>query len=336
MSEELDTQLERLRADYEEVTGKPFKHFYCPTLRVDEDSPLCLGHIVNRTLPETTRKTIVQRQDVDGFYGRVFETGFQDAIRLLGKTVEDIVFDPDLRNKVQIELFLDGVKVEWYEFRGHMAPDHFGLSLTHGDRELRLVLKETPISPGGQGKKCSFAITGDFRIAALVSVIKAAHLTQFRLLGYRYGCSDAAAYVGSEILGRFYLENRHKKDAAEIRKAALEFFRPYVAMMRPLAATDGTFTGTVDDNQVFACIGKDNNMFATGVFIRAVNQVHMVILPSFTSDNALEQYNEFLNNSDENFGVKVLVFDRAGKCWRTDESAPIPIHWPKGHSSFLL
>jgi hypothetical protein len=197
--------------------------------------------------------------------------------------------------------------------------------------------KGNPISPGtGKAKKCQFAITGDFRIAALVSLIKAAHLTQFRLLGYRYACSEGAAYVGREILGRFYLENRHKKDAAEVRKAALEFFRPYVAMMRPLAATDGTFTGTVDDNQVFACIGKEKNMFATGVFIRAVSQVHMVILPSFTSSDAVRQYNDFLNNSDEDFDVKVLVFDRDAKCWRTDNSAPVRIHWPKGHPSFHL
>jgi hypothetical protein len=106
------------------------------------------------------------------------------------------------------------------------------------------------------------------------------------------------------------VQNRNRlgqRDAAEIRKAALEFFWPYVATMRPLAATDGTFTGTVDDNQVFACIGKEKNMFATGVFIRAVGHVHMVILPSFTSSDALRQYNEFLSNSDENFDVKVLV-----------------------------
>jgi hypothetical protein len=144
---------------------------------------------------------------VDGFYGRVFETDFQDAISLFGKSAEDIVFDPDLRNKVQVELFLDGEKVEWYEFRGHKAPDHCGFVLTRGDQELPLVLKGNPISPStGKPKKCHFAITGDFRIAALVSLIKAAHLTQFRLLGYRYGCSEGAAYVGREILGRFYLD----------------------------------------------------------------------------------------------------------------------------------
>jgi hypothetical protein len=120
-----------------------------------------------------------------------------------------------------------------------------------------LVLKGNPKSPStGKPKKSHFAITGDFRIAALVSLIKAAHLTQFRILGYRYGCSEAAAYVGREILGHFYLENLHKKNAAEVRKAALEFFRPYVAMMRPLVATDGTFTGTVDE----AAIGDSGSL----------------------------------------------------------------------------
>jgi hypothetical protein len=336
MSEELDRQLERLRNDYAQVTGTAFKYFYCPTLRVDEDVPLCLGHIVNRTLAETTRKTIVQRQDLDGFYGRVFEADFQDAVSLFGKSAHDIVFDPELRKKVQVDLFLDGEKVEWYEFKGRKASDHFGFVLTHGDQELRLVFKANPIdATTGKAKKCTFAVSADLRVAALVSLIKAAHLTQFRLLGYRYGCSEAAEYVGGQILGRFHAENRHK-EVAEIRKAALDFFRPYGAMMRPLASTDGTFTGTVDDNQVFACIGRDKTMFATGVFIRATNQVNMVMLPSFTSSDAMPRYNEFLNNADDDFHVKVLNFERARNCWTTDKAEPVPIHWPKNHPTFQL
>src|SRR5438105_4415316 len=124
---------------------------------------LFVSGTVNKTFPQTTRKTVIQRQDVDGFYGRVFERDFQDAVSLFGKSPADVFFDAELRNKVQIDLFLDGEKVEWYEFRGHKAPDHFVFVLTRGEQELPLVLKVDPMSPStGKPKQCQFAISRDF------------------------------------------------------------------------------------------------------------------------------------------------------------------------------
>ena len=36
----LDDQLNDLRADFEQVNGSPFRHFYCPILHVDGKSEL--------------------------------------------------------------------------------------------------------------------------------------------------------------------------------------------------------------------------------------------------------------------------------------------------------
>jgi hypothetical protein len=295
-----------------------------------------LGHIVNRPL-KSTQKVVVQRQDVDGFYGDAFEEDFQDAINIQGKREIEVLFDPVLRNRVKIDFFLDGETVGWYEYKGHKAPDHSVITLTHGGESLHLVVKADIGSSIAAGRKnCTFAITGDYRIPVLVTLVKAAHLTQFRLLGYKYALSEAGRYLGPDLLGRFYLENHKKQNWDEVRNAALQFFRPYRTMMRPVAATDGIFSGTVDDNQILACIGSDGEMFATGVFVRARECVHMIIVPFCENTEAVRQYRDFLENSDEWFGVKLLMFDRPGACWRTDNSAPVSVCWPKKHASFDL
>ena len=79
-SEEMTRQLARLRADYLEVEKKPLKRFYCPIIgQDDENADLCLGHVIHQKIPNSSRKTIVQRKDVDGFYGRLLEPAWLPA-----------------------------------------------------------------------------------------------------------------------------------------------------------------------------------------------------------------------------------------------------------------
>ena len=37
MNDKLQRRIEVHREDYEKVTGKPFEHFFCPILYVDEE-----------------------------------------------------------------------------------------------------------------------------------------------------------------------------------------------------------------------------------------------------------------------------------------------------------
>jgi hypothetical protein len=56
-------------ADYEAVVGNPFGHFYCPILLEDIPGELCMGHVINKSFANSSRKRVVQRKDVDGFFG---------------------------------------------------------------------------------------------------------------------------------------------------------------------------------------------------------------------------------------------------------------------------
>ena len=67
-------QLSRLNANYEAVTGRLVQRFVCPiTLRDEPDAVLCDGHVLNDAIDTARRRTVVQRADVDCFFGRTIE-----------------------------------------------------------------------------------------------------------------------------------------------------------------------------------------------------------------------------------------------------------------------
>jgi hypothetical protein len=232
-------------------------------------------------------------------------------------------------------VYINGVETEFYEYRGgHVAEGHTLLTKRRGNETLSLVLKAGIHTDDPNNKTViGFGFSGDYRVYALAALIKAAHLSMFRLFGYRYALSPAGQYVGQEILGRFYLENKGK-EWATVEEAAVPFFRQYKAIMRPLASTDGLFTGSVDDCRILACIEPNGSMFATCVVIRTTELLHMVLLPSFDCPNAVAKYHDFLSNSEETIETKLLLFDKEAQCIRTDTSPLARTLWPKNHPSF--
>ena len=111
MSPEIQSQLVRLCSDYELEYGERFDHFYCPFLCVDEDVELCLGHIVPDAFSASNKKTIVQRADIDNFYGSVFEADFELVVNNRGASLEQILTDPKLEQALRPKLMVNGTPV---------------------------------------------------------------------------------------------------------------------------------------------------------------------------------------------------------------------------------
>ncbi len=63
------SKLEDLRRDFARIAGVPFRHFFCPILYRDDPAEICLGHIINASLTGSDRYRVIQRADVDCFYG---------------------------------------------------------------------------------------------------------------------------------------------------------------------------------------------------------------------------------------------------------------------------
>ena len=78
-NDEIRKEVERWKADFAQLGDGPPTHFQCPILLKDEAVELCMGHVVNKAIPNCCRKTVLQRKDIDGFYGSLLERHFATA-----------------------------------------------------------------------------------------------------------------------------------------------------------------------------------------------------------------------------------------------------------------
>src|SRR5690348_16595378 len=91
-SESRTRNIDWLQADYARMNGAPFQHFFCPMLMEDERTEWILGHVVNEKFKDVPEFTVIQRKDIDSWYGSMFEADFVTLVRFHGKNVNDILF----------------------------------------------------------------------------------------------------------------------------------------------------------------------------------------------------------------------------------------------------
>jgi hypothetical protein len=336
-SKEMRNQLKHLQKDFTDFHGNPFKYFYCPLMVRDEDAELCLGHVVNDKIPNSSGVRIVQRKDVDGFYGRVFESDFVTLLQARSVDAKGVVFDSHLSKKMKPRITVDGEVCEHYLSDGHnsLPPEHTGIILEGGNTDaIKVVLKKTPSEfMADRAREWKIVIERDCRVTALVSLIKAAYLTLFRMLGYRYALSCAGLEVGCNILGKFYRMHGHKP-TEEARNEARQWFRPYVNMMRPIEGFSGRAPrGTIEDNVAMVCFGSSGKPFGLIVCIRTNKTFQGVLMPGYDNAESAATYFDFLNNKKEKLRVNYCEFSPKDKCWHGSEE-PVEVVWPKEHDSF--
>ena len=180
MNKNIESRLARLRADYSQLRGFPFSYFYCPILFKDEDVPLCEGHIVNLAFPDTARNWVVQRQDVDNFYGSIFESDFVALRYKGGQIAGNAIIDNELSKKFEPKILLDDKPVEYYVARGEVPKQFTRLEFDNEGKVVQLAVKMHPEEFMEKlGQKWEVSIEKDIRVSAMVSLIKSAHLTIF-------------------------------------------------------------------------------------------------------------------------------------------------------------
>lgn len=336
MSDTLESRLDELRNDFAGVEGMPFKHFFCPILWIDEATELCLGHVVNKAFRRSSGIRVVQRKDVDGFYGSVVEAQFEVMVASGGKSASELMFDPNLNRKIRPRITVDGEECEYYPYKGHKGPDDtLGQIRLDDGSQMEVVLKKSPSEvAAAENGNWQVDVDRDYRIAAVATLIKAAHLTLFHMLGYSYALSAAGEYVGRQILGTFYLENR-EKSLKHAREAADSYFGQFATMVRPLTMVgDPPSQGTAEDNTVFVCRGTSRRPFAMGVFVRIEEQLHCVLVPAFDHPDAVPTYLDFLQNANETLAKTLVRYNRVSRSWEPITEDPTQITWPKKHESF--
>jgi hypothetical protein len=175
-----------------------------------------------------------------------------------------------------------------------------------------------------QDRNWEIEISRDVRLPMMVSVIKAAHLTIFDMLGYRYAHRPASYFIGRQILGEFFLQNS-KKSKSDVLKEAHTFFRPYVHMVRPLIA-GFDFQGTITDKNLLVCMGSSGSPWAMIVFVKTSSLVHAVLVPVFDDPDRVVTFMDFLQNDNSAIQVASCRFEQ--NQWEISKDTR-PLIWPK-------
>ena len=326
MNDFVRTKLEELKADYCDVKGEPFSHFYCPILFMDENTPLCEAHIINQAFNDSARTTTVQRADVDSFYGSRFESDFLDVQNYKERSMAEIVTDKALSKRFGSKILLEDKPVDFFFGSGEIPPQFTPINLEKVKLTVPFGLKMHPTEViAAQDKRWEIEIQRDVRIPMLVSVIKAAHLTLFEILGYRYALSASGVFVGHDILGKFFLQNQ-KKRKTQVVKNAVPYFREFANMVRPIISCPFDSKGTVTDKTFLVCVGSSGLAWAFIVFVKTGHLIHGVLMPVFEQVDQSVTYLDFLRNQNSWLQVATCWFK--GDKWEITKNT-VPLNWPK-------
>lgn len=325
--QQLSDRLDSYRRDYEQVTGKPFRHFHCPIRAIDEPTQLIRGHIVNQAFKNAPRAWVVQRADVGSFYGAHFESSFE-ALQYRGRlTLTDMLTDQALCRKLKPTILNNNAPVPFTPNAPPLSDKFVCVEVGEGPKAPCFGIKmsrQQLIESARQPWAVSAVL--DARVPALVSLIKAAHLTLFHVLGYRCALSAAGLFVGRDILGRFFESNSGRPKAA-IQANAWAYFREFAAMFRPILKIHG-HRGTLADRKLLVCHGSSGNSWAQIVLVNAGYQMHAVMIPTFDCADAVSTFFNFLSNDNERLQVSIAQHIPDTRQWTID-SDRVEHFWPK-------
>lgn len=295
--------LTELREDFAEVTGAPFTAFFCPILFRDEDVPLCRAHVVNKAIRGAPRNWTIQRKDVDNYYGSLMEAEFT-LLQERGKhDLFDLLADPELRRRLDPKITVDGQEVGHFTPSANV-PDAFSVvELQDGVKKHRLALKLEPNDLLDLiDREWEVAVNKDLRLWALGSLLKAAHLTLFSLLGYNYALSGGGHFLGWTVLGSFFAEHAQEERAPQV-VAAYEHFPEFVGMVRPVLAAPSGVAATLEGGQFYACgAGKPWGLM---VFVQMAEDMAAVIVPVFENVEASVYFLDFLRKPPAKIPVRL-------------------------------
>jgi hypothetical protein len=196
----------------------------------------------------------------------VFESDFVD-VQYLGKDIpQDVVGNRELSRKLRPKIRVAGETVPHFVANGPV-PGHFTEAVINSSTgPVRLGLKIHPDDmPAAASRGCEVVIEKDIRLPALVSLLKAAHLTLFQMLGYRYALSAGGHFLGRTVLGDFFLANRDNPRQKVLENARSHFLE-FVNMARPVLTAPTESQGTLSDGFVFVCRCDDDAPWAFIVF----------------------------------------------------------------------
>ena len=312
MDEAGQLELDLLRDDYNRVAGEHFRWFHCPFLFRDEDVELCKGHVLNQAFVGSKRVWTIQRKDLDNFYGSFFEPDFVLIQDLGSAALQGVIESPGLVKKVPVNVSLKGVRIDSYPYKkGPVPKEHTPIVIeSSSGRTLSMVLKIAPdeVAENTASRDWALSVEKDLRLESLVSLLKAAHLTLFRMLGYNYALSAGGYFTGWNALGSFYMNN-YGSNKRDVLMSAPAHFRQFRNMVRPVVSHSPGLEGTVSDNKLYICETTDNHRWAFVVFIRLPGSLHAVVVPILDHPEGAARFHGFLEAGESTLLLRFCKYE---------------------------
>ncbi len=227
--------------DFEKNTGRRPSAFVCPILREESDDvDLIDGHILPQSLRLAARFTVLQRSDVDNFFGRTLEPPLIEFLNSVTYTKAD---------------FLERAKGVTIRSAGAGPLRLFVPSPRSKPPFPRLALKDrtgdTIASPFVKGTLDAMGSTeGSAEVQGTMAfhkpsidgaMLKAANLALFHLIGYRWAWGASGRHASSPLKDFFHSEGRQSD--AEV------LFRDFANAFHVILADDFPFD-TLNDSTV--------------------------------------------------------------------------------------
>ena len=286
----LGTNLEALRDDFESVRGKPFKHYFCPILHVDENVQLSKGHVVPKSMGGVSR--VLQRKDVDNNFGSFFEAEAADFITLdpndalLGGNPETM---RRVARRFKPQILADGMD----------KPIDGTYRKVGDDIHIVVSLDDLGIDPDNVPKTivAKRIHSFDARSSVLATALRTSHLCWFQKLGYRYVFSNEGLLV-AHILRLFYrefIEPRYGEGktksgsliSEEVKREVNDLCLQFANLCRPLPKSvvetfpDELRRGTPDSGW-FMALWDGNQIYGRISLVRLADHYIRVMTPMIT------------------------------------------------------
>jgi hypothetical protein len=274
---------------------------------------------------------VPQRKDVDNFYGSVVEADLATVIEDRGQDVWTLLLDPKRRKRHKFRMEVGGEVVQHYIARPGQdpVPGHTFVEIRDDNNQslCNIGIKVSPDALPDSEYRLELIIERNFAPSVIASMLKAAHLSMFRLLGYDHVDSPGGRYV-SDILKDFFesYKGSHSVTEEEVER----YFRRFETMVTPLWIGDNELRGTAVDNLLISCWGMSVGPFAIGVVVKVKHDNFCVFLPT-DYGKSINTYFSFLKEPPRFVTTRMMKFcdgsDGQGIRWETSEKTrQIPLN----------
>lgn len=275
----------------------------------------------------------IQRKDVDSFFGSRFEADFTKLRYRDALHEQNVLGSQSLRRELRPRLIVGDREVDFFIPQDEI-PERY--TVLHSEDDLLpsmigLKLHPKELEEALEADWC-IELEMDLRVSTFVSLLKAAHLTQFLLFGYKYILSPAGHLVGHQLLGKLF-EHSKKGSRLEAQEFAKVHLSDCINMVRPLLSTRLGIRGSVLDRQILVAWSASGFPWATIIIVPAGETLHGVMLPVGDHAEGIVTWHDFMNNENGSIVVKLGRFETAvgGGLWKLSKNS-WRIDWPKGAS----